>query len=63
MSMVVEQTILFNNDKGVVSKIRLYGQEGVFADILVSTEDEVAKGYVGVIKSMISSSKAKKQEN
>lgn len=63
LSMVVEQTVLFSNDNGAVSKIRLYGQEGVFADIIVSTEDDIAKGYFGVIKSMIPSSKAKKQQS
>ena len=39
MSMVVDQTVLLRNEAGDVTKIRLYGQEGVFADIRVSAED------------------------
>ncbi len=61
MSMVVEQTILFKNDEGKVTKIRFYGQEGMFADVKVVAEDEITKGYIDLIRYKAAAAKAKKQ--
>lgn len=61
MSMVVDQTVLSKNDDGKVTKIRFYGQEGVFADVIVVSDDELTKGYIDIIKSKMAAAKAKKQ--
>jgi len=61
MSMVVEQTVLFDNDAGKVCKIRLYGRDGVFADIAVNSYDEMSKGYIGTISQIIRVKKAAKE--
>ena len=57
MSIVVEQSVM--NDDG--SKIRLYGTDGMFADIRVRDREDVRIGYVGTVKKKVKERKAEAQ--
>jgi len=52
-SMVVEQIVMDDTDMTKTSKIRLYGADGVFADIRVADVDDNVTGYLSIVKQKI----------
>lgn len=50
LAFPIEHIVMDNEDRSKVGKIRFYGDEGVFMDILVKDYDEQPKGYIETIR-------------
>jgi len=58
LTMPIEQTVM-NGDEGTASKVRFYGADGMFADVVIMNPEDINKGYIGILKDF---SKKKKTE-
>lgn len=58
LTMPIEQTVM-NGDEGTASKVRFYGADGMFADVVIMNPEDIDKGYIGILKDF---SKKKKTE-
>ncbi|MBO7351966.1 MAG: hypothetical protein J6U12_03510 [Candidatus Methanomethylophilaceae archaeon] len=58
LAMPIEQTVM-NGDEGTASKVRFYGADGMFADVVIMNPEDINKGYIGILKDF---SKKKKTE-
>ena len=58
LTMPIEQTVM-NGDEGTASKVRFYGADGMFADVVIMNPEDIDKGYIGTLKGL---SKKKKAE-
>lgn len=58
LTMPIEQTVM-NGDEGNASKVRFYGADGMFADVVIMNPEDINKGYIGILKDF---SKKKKTE-
>ena len=61
LSMIVESSVPITDEAGKLVKVRLYGQEGVFAEIRTTKYEEIDKGYVGTVKTFIAKRVAKQK--
>lgn len=58
LTMPIEQTVM-DGDEGTASKVRFYGADGMFADVVIMNPEDIDKGYIGILKDF---SKKKKTE-
>lgn len=49
LTMPIEQTVM-NGDEGTASKVRFYGADGMFADVVIMNPEDIDKGYIGILK-------------
>lgn len=59
LTMPIEQTVM-DGDASTAPKVRFYGTDGMFADIVVKNPEDIDQGYFGTIKNI--AAKKKPQE-
>ena len=58
MTMPIKQTVM-DGDESTASKVRFYGADGMFADVVIMNPEDIDKGYIGTLKGL---SKKKAEE-